>query len=215
MSVRKIALESTPRRKLIALVREMDAKVKGLRSKSNLVEGLLESKACTLQVILERFSLGELIEFCRDLGLEVTPPDREDLVRKILAAEKEGRGRTKEAKRRWLQKKRAEKGRGKKLRRGGRGRRHSVKATAGWSDEAVDWLVKKRKAQGLVQWKLGELIGVSQGMVSAWETGRSIPSVEAQDRIRELFGDWRAESGLPVDAVGMPAVTQQGPPQGA
>ena len=44
-------------------------------------------------------------------------------------------------------------------------------------------LIKIRKRQGLSQEKLAELIGVSRGSISKWETGKKTPNA---DNIAEL-----------------------------
>ncbi len=51
------------------------------------------------------------------------------------------------------------------------------------------WIKARRKALGLNQRKLADAVGVSQGTVSSWETGRAAPSPELHPKLREALED--------------------------
>lgn len=63
-----------------------------------------------------------------------------------------------------------------------------------------EWVRAARRHAGLTQAQLGELIGVTKGNVSAWETGRHEPSYANLVRIAELTGFAQQLPGLPRDA---------------
>ena len=45
-----------------------------------------------------------------------------------------------------------------------------------------------RKASGLTQKEVGERVGVSGGAVSAWECGRTEPTIEQSFELANIFG---------------------------
>lgn len=46
---------------------------------------------------------------------------------------------------------------------------------------------KKRMEKGMTQLELADLLGVTQGAVMKWETGRCLPSLERMIQISHIF----------------------------
>ncbi len=52
----------------------------------------------------------------------------------------------------------------------------------------INGFEKCRKRAGLTQTETAEALGVAQGNISMWETGRTYPSAEKLPAIAKLFG---------------------------
>lgn len=48
-------------------------------------------------------------------------------------------------------------------------------------------LKRARKSQGMTQTELAEFIGVTQGAVHQWESGKSSPTIDNLKKIAKLF----------------------------
>ncbi len=71
------------------------------------------------------------------------------------------------------------------------------------------WIKSRRKAKGLNQRQLAEAVGVTQGTVSNWETGRAAPSPQLHDALRSTLGD--GQLTLPAVSASPPAAPDHGP----
>jgi transcriptional regulator with XRE-family HTH domain len=65
--------------------------------------------------------------------------------------------------------------------------------------EFSEWLRGRRKAIGWNQAQLGTTLGVSQAVISQWETGKAEPTDEAQQWIREKLGEGSFKERIPED----------------
>jgi type I restriction enzyme M protein len=65
--------------------------------------------------------------------------------------------------------------------------------------EFSEWLRGRRKAIGWNQTQAGETLGVSQAVISQWETGKAEPDNEAQQWIREKLGEGSPSEQIPAN----------------
>lgn len=54
--------------------------------------------------------------------------------------------------------------------------------------ELAEWIGRMRTAKGISQEKLGDILGVRQSAVSAWEAGRNEPDLARLDQIAGVCG---------------------------
>lgn len=75
------------------------------------------------------------------------------------------------------------------------------------------WVRERRRAHGLDQAELAEILGLSSGAVSKWEMGSNVPSGDTRKKLHDLFGPGPLAQHMPATALGKEPVKQPAPQQ--